>query len=262
MGRECIDLSGQIIDKLKVIDRNYEKEKEYYEKHHEYKVFWNCLCSCGNPIIRSTKYLRSKTLKNPKSCGCIGDKIRHASKNQKHNTYDLSGEYGIGYTSKGEEFWFDLEDYDKIKNYCWRTSPYNYVIANAKNSSNKEIRLNRLVMDATNDVECVDHKDWNRLDNRKSNLRVATKTENNINIKRKRNNTSGYTGVTKNNCGNWLARISKNNIRYNLGTYKTFEEAVEARHKAELLLHGEWSGEINRKDFERLFKNNNSNDNS
>lgn len=31
------------------------------------------------------------------------------------NTYDLSGEYGIGYTTKGEEFWFDLEDYDKIK---------------------------------------------------------------------------------------------------------------------------------------------------
>lgn len=33
----------------------------------------------------------------------------------KTNTYDLTGEYGIGYTSSGDEFWFDLEDYDKIK---------------------------------------------------------------------------------------------------------------------------------------------------
>ena len=37
---------------------------------------------------------------------------------KKYNTYDLSGEYGIGYTSKGEEFYFDLDDYDKIKDYC------------------------------------------------------------------------------------------------------------------------------------------------
>ena len=38
---------------------------------------------------------------------------------KKYNTYDLSGEYGIGYTTKGEKFLFDLEDYEKIKDYCW-----------------------------------------------------------------------------------------------------------------------------------------------
>lgn len=33
----------------------------------------------------------------------------------KHNTYDLSGDFGIGYTDKGEKFYFDISDYEKIK---------------------------------------------------------------------------------------------------------------------------------------------------
>ena len=48
---------------------------------------------------------------------------------KKYNTYDLTGEYGIGYTSKDEEFYFDLEDYDKIKDYCWRITMQGYVRA-------------------------------------------------------------------------------------------------------------------------------------
>lgn len=39
-------------------------------------------------------------------------------KNKRYNRYDLTGEYGIGYTNQGVEFYFDLEDYDKIKEYC------------------------------------------------------------------------------------------------------------------------------------------------
>ena len=34
---------------------------------------------------------------------------------KKYNTYDLSGEYGIGYSNSGKEFYFDLDDYDLIK---------------------------------------------------------------------------------------------------------------------------------------------------
>ena len=33
--------------------------------------------------------------------------------------YDLTGDYGIGYTKEGDEFWFDKEDYEKIKKYIW-----------------------------------------------------------------------------------------------------------------------------------------------
>ncbi|WP_368488451.1 hypothetical protein [Clostridium sp. BJN0013] len=37
----------------------------------------------------------------------------------KYNTYDLTGEYGIGYDAKGNIFYFDLEDYDRIKDFYW-----------------------------------------------------------------------------------------------------------------------------------------------
>ena len=38
-------------------------------------------------------------------------------------------------------------------------------------------------------------------------------------------------------------------MKYNLGNYDNLNDAVKVRHKAELALHGEWSGEINRNDF-------------
>ena len=40
--------------------------------------------------------------------------------NVKYNKYDLLGSFGVGWTTNtNKEFWFDLEDYDKIKDYCW-----------------------------------------------------------------------------------------------------------------------------------------------
>ena len=74
-----------------------------------------------------------------------------------HNVYDLSGEYGIGYTLKGEPFWFDLEDYDLIKDYCWHYTQKGYLEAtNAE--TRKAIKLHRLVMGVINPKVQVDHK--------------------------------------------------------------------------------------------------------
>ena len=55
------------------------------------------------------------------------------------NIYDLSNEYGIGYTSNTKEpFYFDLEDYDKVKEYCWsanRRKENNHIIRRYNNRS-------------------------------------------------------------------------------------------------------------------------------
>ena len=79
----------------------------------------------------------------------------------KNNTYDLSGEYGIGYTSKGEEFYFDLEDYDLIKDYCWRTDRNGYIVSNEPNINRSIISMHRLVfsnIEQLNKKQQVDHK--------------------------------------------------------------------------------------------------------
>ncbi len=76
----------------------------------------DCICECGT--ISYNVNLNSLVLGKSKSCGCLAKEIC-STVHKKYNTYDLSDEYGIGFTSKGEKFYFDLEDYDKIKNYCW-----------------------------------------------------------------------------------------------------------------------------------------------
>lgn len=166
----------------------------------------------------------------------------------KTNQYDLDGEYGIGYTSKGEEFWFDLEDHDKIKNYCWYLTGHGYFKARTLKSDNyktDKIYLHRVIMDAK-DGEIVDHihhdKNECNYDNRKSNLRFVGYVENGMNTVVFKNNKSGCKGVFYNKRYNkWEARICVNKKNIYLGRYSILEDAIMARRKAEQQYYGEYS---------------------
>ena len=72
----------------------------------------------------------------------------------------------------------------------------------------------------------------------KENCRWATASEQGYNKRRYVSNRSGRTGVR---ClgvsGRWLASITKDNKKFHLGTFPSFEEAVTAREKAELELY-------------------------
>lgn len=114
----------------------------------------------------------------------------------KYNKYDLNGLYGIGWTSNtNEEFYFDLEDYDKIKDYHWyknqTSKTYCSLIAHVPNS-NKKIAMHQIIADSY-----VDHINRNPLDNRKENLRIANKSQNAYNSWLFSTNTSGIRGVNK-----------------------------------------------------------------
>lgn len=244
------DLTGHTYGRLKVLSRNFEKQREWKDKTGHSKAFWNCACDCGNEVVVSSSNLTNKT--NPtRSCGCLREEVSHKQKNTKPTTWLVDGDTAIGVTCFGDRFIVDTSDLSKVENYCWRVDPYGYVVANARNGTNKIVRIHDLILSPQPSM-IVDHIDWNKLDNRKSNLRVANKSQNNTNIKRKSNNTSGYTGVKKNKRGSYVAQISFNNQRIHLGTFKTLKEAVKARHKAEQIIHSEWSGEINRQDFMKI----------
>lgn len=150
---------------------------------------------------------------------------------RKRNKYILTNNYGIGYTSKGEEFYFDLEDYDLIKDFCWWINDNRYVINTQSNDKN--IRMHRLIMNAPNN-KFVDHINHNKNDNRKCNLRLVTNQQNTMNAKLKSNNTSGVTGVYwKKDRQKWQAKIMVNYKNINLGTYINKEDAIKARKEAE-----------------------------
>ena len=221
-----VDLTGQRFGRLVVkglSDRTSGKRK---------RTMWLCDCDCGTKDIHIMgEKLRSG---HTRSCGCL---IKIVASIKKKNHYDLSGEYGIGYTSQGQEFYFDKEDYDKIKEYTWCVDN-GYI---ATRIDNRIVYLHRFIMNAPDGIN-VDHIKHCKYDNRKSELRLCNQTQNMRNQTIRSDNTSGITGVSyykKNN--KWAADIVVCGKTIHLGMYDNKEDAINARKQGEQKYFEEWS---------------------
>lgn len=228
-----IDLTGRRIGRLEVIKRMPSK----IDPSGKHRGRWLCKCDCGNETIVDTTRL---TEYYTQSCGCLQlDNLREAL--IKYNRYDLAGKYGICYSSNTDEaILFDLEDYDKIKNYTWYIDDYGYAISG---TSGRAIRMQRLLCDVLDDPSVVvDHMDGNTFNNQKWNLRVCHQRENTLNRSIPSNNTSGAIGVRLNPSGKtWHVSIGLDRVEHNLGNYESFEEACIVRRNAEDRFFGEYS---------------------
>ena len=142
---------------------------------------------------------------------------------------------------------YDDKDENIIKAYTWylcRGKSFNGLIVCAKVPGvHRTIFLHRVILSPP-DGYFVDHINMNRLDNRRCNLRIATKAQNSYNRPARRDNTSGYKGVwfrsnVKNKC--WIAEIRINGKKIHIGTYQTKEEAALAYNEAAKKYHGEFA---------------------
>lgn len=161
------------------------------------------------------------------------------SRKRKYNIYDLSNDYGIGYTSNtNNPFYFDLEDYDKIKDYCWHETEDGYVATRIGNKAH--FMMHRLIVRCDNSVD-IDHIHHNGMDNRKNNIRICTRQQNNRNKRKTDKNTSGVVGVCwhKRN-RKWQASIMVNKKNIYLGLYENINDAIKARKEAEIKYFGEF----------------------
>lgn len=230
-------LGGQTFGRLIVL--RLDEEVSLQKKN----AYWKCKCQCGNGISVSQSSLLSG---NTISCGCAKtDAVINFNKTKKSkkNEYKFEGDYVVGKCfNKDVEFIIDIDDYEKIKDYCWFEDGHGYVNARDK-SRNKTVKMHRLVLGLDfGDVGVVDHINHNGLDNRKVNLRVCNRSKNAMNAELQSNNMSGVCGVSYDkNCNRWCAYIRKNNKQYYLGVYLDFEDAVKARKEAEESLFGEFS---------------------
>ena len=145
----------------------------------------------------------------------------------------------------------DAADYEWLSQWKWCINKGSaattfYAVRNAANNetiNNKHvlIAMHRAIIGLTvADRRYVDHVDGNGLNNVRSNLRIATPSENGCNDGIKRNNTSGYKGVSWYK-GKWRAAIVKNRKWKHLGLFATKEEAYAAYCAAAKILHGKFA---------------------
>jgi hypothetical protein len=102
------------------------------------------------------------------------------------------------------------------------------------------IRMHRVIMNTPSEMK-TDHIDGNGLNNRRTNLRVATNSENMRNRGAPTNNTSGFKGVSAVSNGKWSAKIKLKYKLYYIGSFDTPEAAHAAYVAASELLHGEFA---------------------
>lgn len=143
----------------------------------------------------------------------------------------------------GQYFYVDDDDAELVKSYRWHmVSGYVQTeIGSRKDGTRRHFRLHRLIMQAEPN-QIVDHRDRDTLNNRRENLRVATRSTNGMNRTRQANNTSGFKGVALHKpTGKYRAYITVNKLTRHLGLFPTPEEAYEVYLLAARELHGEFA---------------------
>ena len=198
------------------------------------RTAWKCRCDCGNEVVVVGHNL---VRGHNQSCGC-NRSATISAKLKKYNTYDMSGDYGIGYCNDGTPFYFDKEDYAIIKNYCWCDNSRGYLVAGEIGNGKKLVLMHQLITGK----KYQDHKNNNKHDNRKENLRDATRSQNNMNRGVQSNSTSGVTGVRwDKRQQKWTAKIKINKRTISLGSYALKDDAIKARKEAEERYFGEFA---------------------
>lgn len=133
----------------------------------------------------------------------------------------------------------DDDDYERFAKHKWYTHD-DYATRKSSRASPPRltVRMHREVVGAGPGV-IVDHINGDRLDNRKSNLRIASTFINARNRRLNSNNKSGAKGVRRSKQGRWVAEIKAENQTTYLGTFATVQEAADAYDAAAIVRHGE-----------------------
>lgn len=172
---------------------------------------------------------------------------------KRYNEYVIVNDYVIMYTSKNEPFYVDLEDYDRIKDVFWNKNKQGYIRGRL---DKHEVRLHRIIMNCPKGL-VVDHIGGSKTlhDNRKSNLRIATYSQNSMNQKHRSKTCSGVKGVNwDKQKQKWEARIFVEGKKIRLGRFKILDDAIKARKEAEIKYFKEYSFDESQRLSEDLWR--------
>jgi hypothetical protein len=202
------------------------------------RYYSKCLCECGNIVIKRTDRVKHG---NTRSCGCLGDetrKINAPKARKRQNRYHINGNIVEMFTASGYKFIIDKDDFEKVCDGNWYEDKAGYIEGRV---NRHKIKLHRFIINCPKELE-VDHINHDKSDNRKCNLRIVTRSQNNMNHKLRKNSKSGKTGVNWYERGKkWEAGITVNKKHIYLGRYNNLADAIKARKDAEIKYFGEYA---------------------
>lgn len=241
-----IDMTGWVMSEHGVPDSRLtvlEQAEDWVAPNGKHIACWLCECNCKdhNKIIVRGGNIRNG---NTKSCGCLSSETTvkyNQTVKKKYNDYIINGEVVIGYTSNtNQEYYVDLKNFDKIKDYCWRecVSPTGlHRLVFTDSTTKKPVSMHTIL-----GFKHHDHIDHNELNNLESNLRPATTQQNGMNKKIGSRNTSGVIGVSwKSQHNKWQAAICYQYKSIYLGIYVDKNDAIKARLEAEAKYFGKFA---------------------
>ena len=137
----------------------------------------------------------------------------------------------------------DLADVGKIKHFKWYAiKRQGCLVVGTMSKGALEYMPNIIMNFNSNRFKMIDHRDRNPLNNRRANLRVCNQSQNQMNKKIPKNNTSGYKGVCwVKNRKTWKACIRANGENLYLGSFKDKIDAAQAYNKAAIKHFGEFA---------------------
>lgn len=142
------------------------------------------------------------------------------------------------FTLGTHEILFDSDDLERVSKHTWIVSKHKNKEMYAVSKIGKRVmRMHNFILGQIN----IDHKNCNGIDNRKSNLRLSTTSQNNCN-KAKVKSATGFKGVYKlKNSPKFWAYVSFNGKRYGGGTFDKAEDAAKKYNELALIHHGNFA---------------------